>query len=182
MKEIKKILKYIGNVLALLSVVFVLYTISQMKVNISNIQNWNKITVIGIVGCFICVISIGLLALAWKRILEYLSGEEIEYRTAYKIYAKANLGKYIPGNVMHYVERNVFAGQIGLGQAEVALTSGLEIIGLIIAAFILSIILSAEKLISITKEIMTIKYVVVIIIVVLLIIVGVYLCKKKNQS
>lgn len=179
MKDTKKYLKYIGNVLALLSVVFVVYAISQMEIDISGIGNWNRIILVGIFGCVICVISTMLLALAWRRILEYLSSEKIEYRIAYKIYAKANLGKYIPGNVMHYIERNIFAGQIGLGQAEVALTSVLEIMGLIMAALILSVVFAYEKLIVILEKLLTVKYVIIILALACLLIIGMYLCFKK---
>lgn len=179
MKDIKKYLKYIGNVLALLSIIFVIYAISQMEIDTASIQNWNRIIIIGILGCAICIISTGLLALAWQRILENLTGKKIEYWTAYKIYVKANLGKYIPGNVMHYVERNIFAGQIGLGQTEVALTSALEIITLIVAAVILSIILSFEKLLVILEEIITIKYIVMILIAILLVIITLCICLKR---
>lgn len=179
MKDIKKYLKYIGNVLALLSIIFVIYAISQMEIDTASIHNWNRIIIIGILGCAICIISTGLLALAWQRILENLAGKKIEYWTAYKIYVKANLGKYIPGNVMHYVERNIFAGQMGLGQTEVALTSALEIVGLIVAAAILSIILSFEKLLVILEELITVKYIVMILIAILLVMITLCICLKR---
>ena len=51
----------------------------------------------------------------------------VDTREALCVYARANIGKYLPGNVMHYVERNLFAAKSGAPQSSVALSSIFEI-------------------------------------------------------
>lgn len=179
MKDAKKFFKYVGNVLALLSIIFVVYAIAQMKVDLSSIQNWDKIIVIGILGCVICILSVRIMALAWHRILEYLAGEKIEYRSVYRIYTKANLGKYLPGNVMHYVERNIFAVQFGIEQAKIALSSLLEIVGQAAAACFLSVILSFGVLIGIIQKLFSRNVIVILMVLILFPLIAFIICIKK---
>ena len=66
----------------------------------------------------------------------------ISTKEALCVYARANIGKYLPGNVMHYVERNLFAARSGVSQSAVALSSVFEI-GSQVAVALLVAFLSA---------------------------------------
>jgi hypothetical protein len=45
----------------------------------------------------------------WGKIAECLSGVTLRFAELAHLYAKSNLAKYLPGNVMHYVSRSVLA-------------------------------------------------------------------------
>jgi uncharacterized membrane protein YbhN (UPF0104 family) len=45
----------------------------------------------------------------WGKTLECLSGTVLHFTVLAHLYAKSNLAKYLPGNVMHYVSRSVLA-------------------------------------------------------------------------
>ncbi len=80
----------------------------------------------------------------WKLILEFLSAKTINDSLVLKVYMQSNIAKYLPGNVMHYVGRNIMGAKLGWGQKEMVFSSGLEIFfgifysGLLVLCFFLT--------------------------------------------
>lgn len=68
----------------------------------------------GIAGLTICLtVAYVLIALSWRAILEDCGGQ-ISAGRAQLVFSRANLGKYVPGNVLHMVGRQVLAMREGV--------------------------------------------------------------------
>ena len=101
--------------------------------------------------------------MAWACWLHFFAGKKIDRREAVCVYAKANIGKYLPGNVMHYVERNLFATNLGISQKKLAVSTICEVIGLVLVAFLLAISVSAGQLVQSIRLIFGESYVRIIL-------------------
>lgn len=178
----KKLIKIIGNILAVLSILFVVRSISKMDIDYKYIFSIPNIWILVLVGCIIAFLWIIVMGVAWKRAIDYFAGNKCSTFKAVKIYAKANLGKYIPGNVMHYVERNVFASDMGLDHLEVATSTVLEIVGMVIATVTIGCIFAYDKLFLSLKNVLTFNYILLIVAGILAIIFMVLFLIKKNKK
>ena len=80
-------------------------------------------------------------AYSWKLILEFINGTKVSTGDVFRVYLKANIAKYLPGNVMHYAGRNYLGSRLGWKNTEMALSSLLEygfgfgLTGLVIVIF-----------------------------------------------
>ncbi|UOM36769.1 hypothetical protein [Acuticoccus sp. I52.16.1] len=77
-----------------------------------------------------------LLAAAFRSLLQdpRETGARPGLRAVAKVYARANVLKYVPGNIMHYVARQVLARDLGASQAAMAKTSFYEMGLLVLVA------------------------------------------------
>ncbi len=157
MRKIKKYLKYIGNVVTILALIFLVFALSKLGINFESLANPKSI-IVCIVGTLGVTITVYILAYAWKNTLDYLSGSRTKYSEVAGVYGKANIGKYLPGNVMHYVERNLFATKIGLDQFELGISSILEVVGFIIVTILVSVICAYREFIKVINKYVTPTY------------------------
>ncbi len=61
-----------------------------------------------------CISVLGL-ALNWISLLEILEGRALPHVTLGAVYLRTQIGKYLPGNVFHYVLRHALGRTLGLG-------------------------------------------------------------------
>lgn len=180
MINIKKYLKYIGNLVTILSIVFVIYAVFKLKVDFAKLANPRAIMIL-IIGAFGVTFTVYFLAYAWKNTLNYLSGKKTGFKDVAHVYGKANIGKYLPGNVMHYVERNLFAAKIGLNQLDLAISSVVEVIGIIVVALLFSVIYAHEEFIRAIRQYVKPTYVFLLIGLAILLIIAIVIVCKKNE-
>ncbi len=110
------------------------------------------------------------------------NGQKVPLKEAVLVYCRSNLGKYIPGNVFQYVERNIFFSSYGVRHVDTVLASLLEVGCLILSAFILSAVFGKFDII---KEVFArYSYIipVFLVLVLLFIIVGIVFLRKKKKS
>ena len=79
-----------------------------------------------------------LLALAWRTLLE-MQGQHRTRVWSIRIQGLSQLAKYIPGNVMHFVSRQLLAAADGVPHAVVARSALYELAGLASAGVLLSL-------------------------------------------
>lgn len=119
------------------SVLALFYVAGQARAHRDLIAGWSAsafdIAVIALSGA-VCGTSILILALNWRLFLEHLSGKPLSRRNIYSNYCITQLGKYIPGNVMHYLSRHVSLAASGLSQKHLAGALAGESAALIVAA------------------------------------------------
>lgn len=65
-------------------------------------------------------------AVCWKIILEFISKKSISTAQVFQIYIKTNIAKYLPGNVLHYVGRNILGSKLGWTHRQLALSTIIE--------------------------------------------------------
>lgn len=185
MINIKKGIKLFGNILTVLSIVFLIVTMIKLDIDFSQIKNVSYLIQVGIVGSVIMTLRVYAQAFAWKIILENLSGKIISLVSLIRVYVKSNMGKYLPGNVMHYVERNIFATQMGLGQLEVAAGSVIEIGAQALTAILFSIMISFRDFMDVLRQIVSYKTVLIFfvaaVLFVIVIIVGCLFVKQSRM-
>ncbi|MBR6403952.1 MAG: flippase-like domain-containing protein [Eubacterium sp.] len=145
-QTIKKIIKLVGKAVSILSILFVIRAIYKLGFDFSNIDNWPIFILVVIICVLIKTGTVFLSGSAWYGWLALFTGKKDKHKEAVAVYAKANIGKYLPGNVMHYVERNLFAGKLGMSQKKLAAASVLEVLTLVSVAFIMAVVVSASQL------------------------------------
>ncbi len=84
---------------------------------------------------FICTLSNFILAFAWRYILELLHQKSLPFGEILKIYMKTFIARYIPGNIFHFVGRQLLGKKLGISNFVLALSSVLESFLLLIVGF-----------------------------------------------
>lgn len=137
--NIEKYVKIFGKLISAFSIVFVIYAIWKLGIDLSFVKK--KSTFLGIVllGVFLKSITVFISAYNWSEWLSFFSTKKIKRREAIVVYGKANIGKYLPGNVMHYVERNIFARNMGISQKKLIISSACEVAILVCSAFLVAL-------------------------------------------
>ncbi len=79
-------------------------------------------------------LGLGLLVLAWHRLLVALAGHTLPPRIVGSSYATSQFGKYLPGNVAHYVLRHASLRTLGLPHSLLLAAGMLEALALVLAA------------------------------------------------
>jgi uncharacterized membrane protein YbhN (UPF0104 family) len=187
-----KIIKIIGYIITLIAFLFIVKSLITMPLNFTQIKN----PVAAVIWCVLLSVGYSVIvyisAFAWNMILEFIHKSKIPYRDLLPVYVKANIGKYLPGNVMHFAGRNILAGRLGFKHLDIAFSSVVEVITLIIAACLWSTLLAMNSFTSIISNavikmnwwlICTIFAFVLIILVILIwrfIIKGKYLQKYRH--
>ena len=151
-KKLFKNGKKIGVVLMIISLVFIIREIT--KIDFRSIELKDPWTALWMILLFSCVqiSSVFLSGWGFKLILEFLHGSKLGTQQVLKVYAKANVGKYLPGNVMHYAGRNLLGSQLGWKHSDIIISSVLEIMLVFISACIISIIFSYNRFVEIMQS------------------------------
>ena len=126
-KNTKFVIKVIGNLLMIAALIFIIHRIWIMKIDWSYLLR-PKILLYIFAFILVYIVYIYFLAFAWKLILQIWTVKKIPYLSTLGVYCKANLEKYIPGNIMQFVGRNIYGEKLGLSQLQLALSSVIEII------------------------------------------------------
>ncbi len=136
-------LTYLGSVIAIISLFFV----GQQLV-----ENWQKVDSYQFTAESIGVLLLGtisygsacyLLSAAWHKILTSLCTNPLSAQGIKSIYARSQIAKYIPGNVMQIAGRHILTRRLGVGHKPLAVASFTEIVGLVMASCTLTVIGSA---------------------------------------
>ncbi|MEA3278844.1 MAG: hypothetical protein U9Q81_26835, partial [Pseudomonadota bacterium] len=96
--------------------------------------------VTAVLGSLLYAVACLFLARAWQQLLGLFGTAHISALTAAWIYAKSQIGKYVPGNVLHIVGRHFLGRTLGISHGTLALAAAGEISGLLAAASTLALI------------------------------------------
>lgn len=141
-----KVLRNIGNFLSIVAICFITQQLWRSWSDIQTALNWKCVSVLFLFA--LCIItSLTTYAILYKKILEEMSGKAMGPECISK-YLRANLYKYLPGNVMHYVGRNeiVADGQASFKQLNAG--SVIEILVSVIAASAIALIFAGRYIIQ----------------------------------
>ena len=153
MMDMKKYVKIAGKVISVLSIIFILYAIFRTDFKLSEVTDWGMFLTVCSAGIILKTFTVYLSGSAWCRQLEYFSKKKCSLREALRVYAKSNIGKYLPGNVMHYVERNLFAEKLELTQKQIAAASVFEVVCLVTAAFFMGVCMSYARMCEVLEAV-----------------------------
>ena len=84
-------------------------------------------------------------ALCYKNLAAAVSEEKIPTARAVLIYCRANLLKYLPGNIFHLVGRNQLAEETEAGHAQVAFCTTLEMICTALSGVVITLLFAGPQ-------------------------------------
>lgn len=122
-----KTIKIIGNIVMLIAIIFIVKRLIQYDIDYSIIIKDNNL-IIFIILVFAYAVSVVLSSIPWKNIVYLMTGENIKFVDVATVSTKANVMKYIPGNVFQYIGRNGLAVEKGLKHTDVALSTLLDVV------------------------------------------------------
>ena len=119
-EKLKKIAYSIGKSLGVLGLLFVFYKLSQEYTLSSFIEQFLLTLKLLPFLFFLNFSSILIGIYAWHIMLLNYANKPFPYATSYYYFAKTEIAKYLPGNVFHFLGRQVLASKLGITQVEMA--------------------------------------------------------------
>lgn len=177
----KKVLKYIGNILTIIALIFIIKKIAGMQFDVtifSRPMNW----LILVAALLLYMLNLLFICFPWVQLVEIFSSKKIPMKTAMIVYSKSNILKYVPGNVFQYVGRNELAVKMEVSHVDVACSTIIDTAISLIMAIILSVLLMhgyLKQLLSLFGKNMIIT---IIIVVVVLLIIACFLYFKFKDK
>lgn len=115
----KKNFRQIGSVLTLFALIAVVKRLCSMDINYDKI--WEKESIVNILQSSIAYgLQAFIFCIPWKGFIEILTGKKIRFNDATWILNKANMLKYLPGNILQFVGRNELALLYDMNHMDVA--------------------------------------------------------------
>lgn len=147
-----KYLKFLGNILAIISVFFVIYRLYKMDFDWGSYENKYQIYIYTFLFSFLVIFNNFINAYAWKRYVDFFSGIKNSRFQLVNIYLKANIEKYLPGNVIQYAGRNLLAREYEVSQKSIVAASIMELIWISVSAIFFSILISIQNVEIVGKQ------------------------------
>jgi glycosyltransferase 2 family protein len=140
-----KFVRIAGWVISVISIAYIVYKVINLRVDFTLMLR-PRTALLLLAGVTLHILSMTLLAQAYYAILNLFQKANSPRLGYFNLYAKSNLAKYLPGNVMHLVSRNISASEVGADQKEVAIASIIEIILVLAAALSLVVIIRPAQI------------------------------------
>ena len=81
-----------------------------------------------------------MLSTAWRHLLRWSGEKDVCWHESRRVYARTQLGKYVPGNVLQFVGRQVAGRRVGWSHLGLAVSSMFELLSLLIVSCLLTIL------------------------------------------
>lgn len=127
----RQLLSWAGSALSILAVIFIVAKLREYGSEIDYSLSASLFVSIIILSFIYCASNL-LLVFSWRDLLRHF-GVTIDTRLALKLYGESQLAKYVPGNIFHFVGRQVLGQERGLAAWPLGKSSLWEI-GLLIAS------------------------------------------------
>lgn len=150
-KIINKLLKYFGNIITILAIIFIVKKLYLYDIDYAAIlSKENSIFLLVILIIYMLLVFLG--GIPWTGILNVLSKSNIHYSEVVFIFVKSNILKYIPGNIFQYAGRNELAVIKNIKHSKVALATLIDVVWYIFTMLSFSVILSGNELMIWLRE------------------------------
>lgn len=136
---LSRVVKLTGYIILAVSFIYLFYTGYRHWNDILFVLpvfSWKWAGLIGFLGLAYAIISI-ILPLAWRRVIILLGGN-LSFVDSFSVFGRSQAAKYIPGNVFHFVGRQVFGSEIGLPNGVLVLSMIIETCLLGLAAAVIA--------------------------------------------
>ncbi|AQR97822.1 lysylphosphatidylglycerol synthase domain-containing protein [Clostridium saccharoperbutylacetonicum] len=178
--------KILGRLITITSFIFIVKMLLSVNIEFNVIRNAKDNLLLLIILVFWCSVGLYLVAYGWSMLIKFIEPREIVNFNLASIYVKANIAKYLPGNVMNLIGRNVLAGKLGFKQISIATSTIMEIIIFGSTTMVLAFLFSITKLnymVSIIKQYINYKVSIVVMIFLILFftILLLYILKNKKK-
>ena len=133
-----------------------------------------------LLGGILIILSTVNLGIGWGKILNQLTVKKVPQKEISNIYIKSNLSKYIPGNVMQFVGRNILAKEYDISQQVITLSTIYEL-GILALIGSSIIILSGQLKVILNLFSLNLLIIIMIVVVVILGILVVFKITSRLQ-
>ncbi len=118
--KIKKIVSLLGKSLGVLGLLFVFYKLSQEYTLDTFIEK--LFTLLHIIPSLLILNFVSILVgiFVWHIMLLNYAANSFPYLLSYYYFAKTEISKYLPGNIFHFLGRQMLASSLGISQVEMA--------------------------------------------------------------
>lgn len=147
----KSIVKWIGRILSLLAIIFIVKKVIDMEFDYKLIFSPLGISVI-VVLILVQTALIFLACRAWEHYLSEFGSVKLNRNRVWSVYSKANLFKYIPGNVFQYVGRNELAVETEMTHKQVAAATVADTLTMMVIKIFVSFVLLRGQLFKVIEE------------------------------
>ena len=130
-----------------ISIIFICVTLASFDIDYSLIFTPQKVCWM-ILFAAVYSVNTWLSGICWRNSLQVISENHIDLITAFNIYAKSNFGKYLPGNIMHLANRQIFAVSIGMKQTQIFQATLMELLYTCASSLLISLSITFRELIS----------------------------------
>jgi len=175
----KRFATYVGSILAVLSVCYLIFTFIQDFENLPqpNIDPLWLFTVAATSTLFIVNNILG--AIAWHRLM-YLCGASTELLTVFYVYLTSQAAKYFPGNVAHQIGRVAMAKHMGFPIKSVLLSMTLEVcFSAAVGAVIIIPTTSFDRVSELGLNIEHAKFLIALFTVILVIVLSIFITRRQ---
>ena len=136
----KKIFNIIGYIIIVLSFIFVINSFRKLDINLLK-ENINIFWIPWLaVLILIYSLTVFLYSVSWKYIIKIYSDVKLSLNFISSIYMRANVAKYIPGNVFHFAGRHLIVREKGVKDKDLVFSNLLEILFLILFSALIILI------------------------------------------
>lgn len=144
-QKLKKVFTIIGRVLTVLSIVFVIYSLYKIDIDWSCFSH-PYVMFLSVLGLSLLVGFCSFInAYVWKLYIDLFSGSHNSTYEVFIIYLKSNIAKYLPGNVIQYVGRNVLGKKLEIGQKSIVMATVAELISLVCGNIFFALVMSLQN-------------------------------------
>ncbi len=91
-------------------------------------------------GVIVFAVSGWLQAVAWRRLLHWSGEERVCRQESRRIYARTQIAKYVPGNVMQLLGRHVLGREAGWSHTGLLLSSAFEMLTILSVSAVMAVI------------------------------------------
>ncbi len=150
--KMMKYLKFSGSMLAALSILFVVYRLYETGVEREGFENHYQTYLSLFLLSSLAIFNNFINAFAWKQYIDFFSGEKNSTYVLSCIYLKANIQKYLPGNVVQYAGRNLLAKEYGISQKSIAAASVMELVWISVSAVFFCAVISLQNMRTVIRQ------------------------------
>jgi hypothetical protein len=176
----KKIVKILGNILSVIAIIYIIRKFIKMDIDPGMLLS-GKALFVCLVLVLLQVSQILTASYPWLQFVRILSNKRIAFKESMLVYAKANIYKYVPGNVFHFVARNELAVKENVSHLDVAASTVLDTVCSLGISFLLSVVLLRNAALEYMKNYAALAKVLLVILLVCILaaVVLLYLFRAK---
>lgn len=177
----KKLLKIIGNIFTVVCVGYIAYKLITLDIDYSLLLDIKTLAIM-----LVCIVLLAippfLNSIAYKKILQIVGIKKIALNEIIDIYSTSNMGKYLPGNIMHLAGRNVLGSKYGLDNKKLVLSTFFEIAFKIILAAVSVFCFSFSYIATLLAQGYNDYIIFIIVAIILVVVAGLIIVYKKAKG
>ncbi len=136
----KKILGFVRYLIFAAAIVLLVLRFWQCRESIGDLRITSRMVGNFLVSSVAYTLNATFVILAWHSLLKFFGEEKLKFKDSYAVYARSQIARYIPGNVLHIPARHFAGRDLGYGHGPLVGAALYEILGTICASGLILIV------------------------------------------